>query len=66
MFRLISDDTLKHVNLSKSDLQVKAMIVSKCATLHIKKFPKQTKKKVKQMKITLNIMKIPEFYKGRH
>lgn len=66
MFRLISDDTLKHVNLSKSDLQVKAMIVSKCATLHIKKFPKQTKKKVKQMKITLNIMKISEFYKGRH
>lgn len=47
-FTLISDDTLKHVNLSKSDLQVKATLIGKCATLHTKKFPKP--KKVKQIK----------------
>lgn len=50
MFTLISEDTLKHVNLSESNLQVNlAMLIRKCATLHMKKYPKP-KNKVKPIK----------------
>lgn len=50
VFTLISEDTLKHVNLSESNLQVNlAMLIRKCATLHTKKYPKP-KNKVKPIK----------------